>query len=157
MKNVGVDAAGERFGGFAKFGMDAAESVGLQEDTAAVGLVVEAMPGFAEDSPFFDEQRLRGVDAVRGGPVLLFDTATFFVGDDDAMLAATSAARMAGPVLDGREFEREVSHGGCRVGWAGLLPSSRILGAGLPVRSKIVVGPQMQEECHLPARQSRAY
>jgi hypothetical protein len=109
MKSVRINAARERFGGLPKFGVNAAEAVILQKNARSVRLMRQSI-GFRLRTSIFFNHRLPVGNPVFCGPILFDNPIVFFLRDGDQMLPAAPRARMAGPILNRRQFELDFGH-----------------------------------------------
>ena len=102
MDDQRIKPAGQRLGGLAEFGMDAAPARRVEENAGAVTLVSQA-----EVAVLADDHRA-GVNAVGFGPALLFD-ALFVCRQklDEQVIAAAVRATVAAPVLNWRNFDAQ--------------------------------------------------
>ena len=110
VEGVGINATGKRLGLFAELGMNAAQTVLVQENTRPIALMGQTVPLLPRRPGIPDDCRLTGWNAIVRVPSLFFDPPALLVGDLDEMLPTTTAAIMTGPVLDCRQFETKSSH-----------------------------------------------
>lgn len=111
VEDVGIDAAREGLGGFAELGVNATESLFVEEDAGSIGAVGELVAFVPRGAGVPLEEGFAVLEAGFGPPVLVFDAEFFLGGDFDGVLTAAPAAVVTAPILQDGELQGELWHG----------------------------------------------